>query len=136
MAGLVELLDRRSDSYLKWARDNDVEIYRDADAAGLLQPARNAKKPQGFEMTLSAEIAAANFFLLQQLIHVSSRTKKKFRGKPWPAPETAADVVKREKAEAGYNQLMDEIVFLPRDEFDAHIAEHRARNNVIRNQTE
>lgn len=136
LASLVHILDLRPDSYLTWARNNDVEIYRAAYKSGLLRESGKAKKPQGFEMTLSAEIAAANFLLLQQLIHVTARSRKKFRGKPWPAPETAADVVKRERADEGYQSLMSEIRFLPREEFEAHIAEHRSQANVVRKRTE
>ena len=83
-------------------------------------------------MDEQTQILAACFQLLQQLVKVTARDKK-YKPKPWPTPETAADIIKRQDADKGYNDLMSEIVFLPQEEFDAHVAEHRERQKLIRN---
>lgn len=84
-------------------------------------------------MTEHAQIEAANFHLLQQVLKATARDKK-YKPKPWPTPETAAERIKREDAERGYRDLMEEIVFLPQDDFEAHVAEHRDGQQVIRRQ--
>lgn len=132
LASLVDILEKRGDSYLSWAQSKDVEVYRAAEQTGRLR--QGSGRPEAFEVDLSAQVSMANFFLLQQLIHVTSRSRKKFSGKRWPTPQTAADIVKQEKAEQGYHDLMAEIVFLEQDEFDRHIAEHKG--DVIRKQIE
>ncbi len=105
-------------------------MYRDAQRAGMLRTGAN--RPQSFEVDLNAQVSMANFFLLQQLIHVTSRTKKKFSGKQWPTPQTAAEIVKAQVAEQGFNDLMAEIVFVEQDEFDRHVAEHQAQQDILR----
>ncbi|RZT87456.1 hypothetical protein EV383_4380 [Pseudonocardia sediminis] len=125
------MLDRRSDSYLRWAKLRDVEVYEAAAEAGLLQTKQH--RPETFEMGEQTQILAALFQLLQQNIHVTSGSRKKSRAKPWPTPETAADIVKRRAAHQAFDQLMEELVFVPQEEFDAHIAEHESKQAIIRN---
>lgn len=133
LAGLVDILEKRSDSYLTWARQRDVDVYRAASRSG---PATSRQhRPQSFEMSEQAQIQAAQFQLLQQLIKVTARDKK-YKPKAWPMPETAAEIVKREDADQGYENLMSEIRFLPREEFEAHIAEHKASQTVVRKQAD
>lgn len=86
-------------------------------------------------MDEQTQILAACFQLLQQLVKVTARDKK-YKPKPWPAPETAAEIIKRQDADRGYDDLMSEIVFLPQDEFDAHIAEHRGKQQIVRHEPE
>lgn len=109
-------------------------MYRAAKGAGATGVARK-HRPQSFEMSEQAQIQAGMFQLLQQLIKVTARDKK-YRPKGWPMPETAADIVGREQADQGYIDLMNEIVFVEQDEFDRHIAEHRASQTVVRRQAE
>lgn len=130
LASFLDILDARSDSYLGWARSKDVEVYRQARDAGLLRERK--RRPQAFEMDTSAQLLAGIYYLLQQDIHVASRTKKKFRGEPWPTPETAAEVIKREDAQRGYDDLMAEIVFIDGD-YEQFAAEHAAEVTRIDN---
>lgn len=103
-------------------------MYRAASQAGALNTRRH--RPESFEMTEQAQIAAGMFKLLQDVVRVTSRDKK-FKPKPWPMPETAADIVKKEDAEAGYQSVMDDIVFLPADEFAEHVERHRGETPEI-----
>ncbi len=98
-------------------------MYRQAKESGLLR--QRKYRPQAFEMATKDQLLAGIYLQLQQDIHVNSRTKKKFRGDPWPTPETAAEVIKREDADRGYQTLMDEIVFYDGD-YESFAAEHAA----------
>lgn len=132
MASLVDILEARDDTYLSWAKSQDVELYRAADKAGTLRQGSN--KPKTFEWGITEQILSGIFLLLQQDIHVNARSRKRFSGRPWPHPETAADIVKRERADQGHHDLMAEIVFVSQDEFEAHIAAHAESTAVVRHQ--
>lgn len=125
------MLELRSNSYLNAARAQDVELHRAAADAGTLKTSKH--RPQVFDMDERTQIEAANHVLLQQILKHVARDKK-FKPQPWPSPETAADVIKRQDADRGYHDLMQEIVYMPQDEFDAHIAKHRDQQQEVRHQ--
>lgn len=84
-------------------------------------------------MDEQTQILAALFQLMQQHIAVTAKDKKAVKkSKPWPRPETAEDLIKRQDADKGYQDLMSEIVFLPQTEFDQHVAEHRENQKIRR----
>jgi hypothetical protein len=105
-------------------------VYRQAKDAGLLRSRKS--RPQAFEMDTTAQLLAGIYYLLQQDVHVNSRSKKKFRGEPWPTPETAAELIKREDAERGYEDLMAEVAYIDGD-YEQFVAEHRAESARIDN---
>lgn len=97
-------------------------MYREAREAGSLRSRKY--RPQAFEMNTTTQLLAGIYYLLQQDVHVNSRSKKKFRGDPWPTPETAAELIKREDAQRGYEDLMAEITFIEGD-YEQFVNEHQ-----------
>lgn len=108
-------------------------MYRAAKDAGRLR--KSDGRPEAFEVDLPSQLLMGMFRELRKLNHVYyGGKKKKFQDKGWPTPKTAADIVKAQAAEQGYDDLMAEIVFAEPDEFDRIVAEHGG--DVIRHEIE
>lgn len=125
---LVERLDRVGHSWTSAARATDVDAYRAARDAGLLRQHRGKHHTDPVEWSTTNQQLAATISLLQQLIHAvyvhqTEAARKKPKVTPWPAPRTAADMVRAVEADEVFTHLEQNVIRpVSREEYQAVVA--------------
>lgn len=107
---LIEGLPRAS--RLRQAMATDVELYREQQQLG---PQGPPPGPPLSEFTIEAEILAAVVDRLGEIIQVTiaaAGSKKKINLKPWPRPETAAVLERRQRRREAMEHLESVIRFV------------------------